>query len=37
MSEFGCRISNTFGPECHVIAEGYKFVLWLGGEISLYP
>ena len=24
---------DSFGPERHVIAESYKFVMWIGGEI----
>ena len=35
MSEFGRWISKTIGPEHHVIAEGYKFLMWLGGEITV--
>jgi len=32
---FGLRSSNAIGPERHVIAEGFKFVMSLGDEISV--
>jgi len=31
----GSYSSNAIGPERHAIAEGYKFVVCLGGEISV--
>ena len=31
----GLRSWNGIGPERHVIAEGYKFTMRLGGEISV--
>jgi len=32
---FGLGSSNAIGPERHLIAEGYKFVMWFGREISV--